>query len=143
MAEFEGYSFSRLYRDENIEFFFIIGVNDSDDFDDYWDGRIKEVVGDALIFTDKNERKQKNFIYLIEKPFRKFEDIIRYTKRFVDQMSLSPNLYDRENFRILKTNINGHSVGFPYIPFIQTIIGNDIPQYILDSMTEETTFDTI
>lgn len=140
MAEFESYSFSRLYRDENVEFFFIIGMNDSADFDDYWDGRLKEVLGYVMIFTNKNDRKQENFIYLIEKSSRRFEDIIRYTKRFVDQMSLSPNLSDRENFKISKTNINGHFVEFPYIPFIQSIVGNDIPQQILESMTEETTF---
>lgn len=141
MAEFESYSFSRLYRDENIEFFFIIGVNDSDDFDDYWDGRLKEVVGYVMIFTNKNDRKQDNFIYLIEKSSRRFEDIVRYTNRFVDQMSLSPNLSDRENFKISTTNINGHSVVSPYIPFIQSIVSEDLPQQILETMTEETVFD--
>ena len=141
MAEFESYSFSRLYRDENIEFFFIIGVNDSDDFDEYWDGRLKEIVGYVMIFTNKYDREQDNFIYLIEKSSRRFEDIVRYTKRFVDQMSLSPNLSDRENFKISTTNINSHSVVSPYTPFIQSIVSEDLPQQILESMTEETIFD--
>ncbi|WP_223639107.1 hypothetical protein [Planococcus sp. 4-30] len=141
MAEFESYSFSRLYKDENIEFFFIIGVNDSDSFDDYWDGRLKEVIGYVMIFTNKNNRKQENFIYLIEKSSRRFEDIVRYTKRFVDQMSLSPNLSDRENFKISKTNRTGQFVDSPYTPFIQSIVRNDIPHQILESMTEATLFD--
>lgn len=45
MSKFEAYSFTRLIRTQNFEFYFILGVNDPQDFDEYWDGRLIEVLG--------------------------------------------------------------------------------------------------
>ena len=89
MKEFEGYSFSRLYKSPNLEFFFIRGVNHSEAFDDDWDGRQIEVVGYAVTFTEPESMEQKNLIYLIEKADRKFDDVILHAKMFIRQMSVS------------------------------------------------------
>lgn len=129
MAEFENYSFSRLYRDENIEFFFIVGVNDSDDFDEYWDGRLTEVVGYAVIYLDYKTKKQKNFIFLIDKTNREYDNIVRYTKRFIQQMSLSEETSDRENFKILKTEVEKRVLEPPYNAFIKMVVKSEIPEY--------------
>lgn len=139
MKEFDSYSFSRLYLNENIEFFFILGVKDEDNFIDVWDGRIIEVIGYAMIFTNKSESKQENFIYLIEKNGRKFEDVIRYTKQFINQMSFNP--IDGDDFEVSRTNVKGDVVDFPYIDFIKSIVRNDIPQEILQSMVEVNIFE--
>ncbi|MBD8014593.1 hypothetical protein [Planococcus wigleyi] len=129
MAEFENYSFSRLYRDENIEFFFIVGVNDSDDFDEYWDGRLTEVVGYAVIYLDYKTEKQKNFIFLIDKTNREYDNIVRYAKRFIQQMSLSEEISDRENFKILKTEVKKRVLEYPYNAFIKMVVKSEIPEY--------------
>ena len=129
MAEFENHSFSRLYRDKNIEFFFIIGVNDSDDFDEYWDGRLTEVVGYAVIYLDFITKKQKNFIFLIDKANREYDDIVKYTKQFIQQMSLSEEISDRENFKILKTEVKKRVLEHPYNAFIKMVVKSEIPEY--------------
>lgn len=129
MDEFESYSFSRLYRDENIEFFFIIGVNDPDDFDEYWDGRLTEVVGYAVIHNGFHATEQKNFIYLIDEEKREYDKAIKYTKQFIQQMSLSEELPDRENFKILKTDIKQRVLSYPYTDFIKMVVENEIPRF--------------
>lgn len=126
MSEFESYSFSRLYLDENIEFFLVIGVNDADDFSNEWDGRLLEVIGYAVIFTDKIKGGQRNFLYLIDKRDREFDDAIKYTRKFIDQMSLSEILNDRENLKIIKTDIRADFLEPPYAEFVRKVIGNDI-----------------
>jgi hypothetical protein len=133
MEIFESYSFSRLYLDKNLEFFFILGVNDSDNFIDVWDGRYIEVIGYIVIYMN-HEKEQENYIYLIDKTDRNFENIIRYTKQFINQISLSPKLSDRENVKIQKTNVDGKFVRDP-LSFMKKVIGNDIPQSIFHNQT--------
>ncbi|MGA3677287.1 hypothetical protein [Lysinibacillus agricola] len=133
MSEFETYTFSRLYLNKNLEFFFVIGVNDSDNFIDVWDGRILEVVGYTMIYIN-DEEEEKNYIYLIDKAGRDFEKIIKYSKQFISQMSLSPKFSDRENFVIKNTTIPGKCVEPPYSNFIKQIVGNDIPQSVLNEL---------
>ncbi|MBU5250943.1 hypothetical protein KQI46_03195 [Lysinibacillus capsici] len=130
MLNFENYSYSRLYLDQSLEFFFILGVNDSDNFDEYWDGRTIEVVGYVSIYTNTNG-EQENYIYLINQTSRDYESIIKHTKQFINQMSLATNPLDKENFKISKTNILGKLVEPPYTNFIKSVIKNDIPNIIL------------
>ncbi|MDX8363470.1 hypothetical protein [Cytobacillus sp. IB215316] len=138
MLEHESYSFRRLFLNRNIEFFFILGVNDSDEFDEYWDGRITEVIGYAVIYIDFETNKQKNFIYLIDKDNRKYDNAIKYTKQFIAQMtlceglSISEGFSARENFKIIRTEINGKLVSKPYKDFIKTIVKNEIPEFVLE-----------
>ncbi|MEY2373776.1 hypothetical protein, partial [Lysinibacillus capsici] len=99
MSYFENYSYSRLYLDQSLEFFFILGVNDSDNFDEYWDGRTIEVVGYVSIYKNTNG-EQENYIYLINQTNRDYESIIKHTKQFINQMSLATNPLDKENFKI-------------------------------------------
>ncbi|MED3554308.1 hypothetical protein [Cytobacillus praedii] len=137
MTEFESLSFSRLFSNKNFEFFFILGINDKDDFNDVWDGRLIEVVGYAVVYINDEQTKHKKFIYLIDKVNRDFENIIRYTKKFIEQMYLSPIFSDSENFKILKTNIESAIVKPPYTSFIKSIVENEIPQTILDKILTE------
>jgi hypothetical protein len=132
MSEHESYSFSRLFLNRNLEFFFIQGVNDSDNFDEYWDGRIIEVIGYAVIYIDIETNEQKNFIYLIDNDNKKYDNAIKYTKKFIGQMTLSDKLSDRENFKIIKTKINGRVVSEPYKDFIKVVVKNEIPESVLD-----------
>ncbi len=134
MLEHECYSFSRLFLNSNIEFFFIQGVNDSDNFDEYWDGRTIEVIGYAVIYIDFKTNEQKNFIYLIDKDNRKYDNVIKYTKKFIAQMSLSEKLSDRENFKIIKTDIHVKLVSKPYKNFIKSIVKSEIPEFVLDEL---------
>ncbi|MGD6845376.1 hypothetical protein ACQCVH_23105 [Bacillus infantis] len=63
---FESYYFTRLMRSPNLEFFFILGINDANNFDEYWDGRSVEVLGYLVIYTDVQRKELVNYIYLIE-----------------------------------------------------------------------------
>lgn len=132
MSEFQSYSFSRLFLNRNIEFFFLQGVNNQDDFTEFYDLRVLEVVGYILIYN--NHEEQKNFIYLIDKEDRDFDSIIKYTKQFINQMTLSDKLSDRENFEILTTDVNGRVVSPPYKNFIKNIVKNEIPESVLDEL---------
>ncbi|MGD6942234.1 hypothetical protein ACQCT6_09355 [Cytobacillus gottheilii] len=134
MPKYESYSFSRLLLNRNLEFFFILGVNNPDNFDEYWDGRITEVLGYAVIFNDFTAKDQKNFIYLLDKDNGLFDDIIKYTKKFIQQMTVSDKLSDWENFRIINTDIDGKRVLKPYEDFIKSVIKNEIPEVILDEI---------
>ena len=49
MDNFETHSFTRLVRTQRFEFFFILGVNDAQDFDENWDGRLIEILGYLVI----------------------------------------------------------------------------------------------
>ncbi len=134
MSEYETYSFSRLFLNRDIEFFFILGVNDSDNFDEYWDGRTKEVLGYAVIFNNSETKEQENFIFLIDKANRNYENIIKYTKKFIAQMTISEELSDSENFKIIKTEITERVVTKPYEHFIKKVIKNEIPESVLNEL---------
>ncbi|WDV08179.1 MULTISPECIES: hypothetical protein [Lysinibacillus] len=131
MLQHESFSFSRLFLNRNLEFFFILGVNNSDNFDEYWDGRTIEVVGYAVIYIDFETNEQKNFIYLIDNN-NNHDNVVKYTKKFIEQMSLSDKLSDRENYKILKTKINNRVVSEPYKDFIKIVVKNEIPEFVLD-----------
>ncbi len=123
MTAYESFSFTRFYVNSKIEFFFILGVNDSDNFDEYWDGRDREVLGYAVIYKEK--KQQYNFIYLFQVDH---DRVIKYTKMFIQQMSpISTNLSDLEKFQIKETDIKVKSVPKPYKDFIRSIVKNDIP----------------
>ena len=133
MLGYEHYSFNRLFLNRNVEFFFILELNDPDNFDEYWDGRIPEVIGYAVIYRDIETNDQKNYIYLIDNANRKYDNAIKYTKKFIQQMSLSEELSDRENFKIIKTEITGKLVLKPYKDFIKMVVKNEIPDFVLDT----------
>ncbi|MDP1395297.1 hypothetical protein Q8G28_17595 [Lysinibacillus capsici] len=132
MLEYECYSFSRLFLNSNLEFFFILGVNNSDNFDELWDGRNIEVIGYTVIYIDSETNEQKNFIYLIDYDNKKYDDAIKYTKKFIEQMSLSDKLSDTENFKIINTEVYSRVVSEPYKDFIKAVVKNEIPEFILD-----------
>src|SRR5690606_6199575 len=132
MSEFESYSFSRLFLNKYIEFFFIQGINNSDNFDEYWDGRSIEVIGYVVIYNNPEKMEKRNLIYVIDKCNRNFDNIIKYTKKFVEQMDISDEYFDSDSFEINKTDINGSLVLNPYTDFIKSVIKNDIPTSVLD-----------
>lgn len=127
MNKHEEYSFSRLFLNEYVEFFFILGINDANNFDEYWDGRDIEVVGYAVIYKDIKSDKQTNFIYLLEEVDVDENRIIQHTKKFIQQMTMSEDLVDQENFRISKTNIHSKVVSKPYQAFMEKVVKDDIP----------------
>lgn len=45
MNEYETYSFTRIIRTQSLEFYFILGVNEVQNFEEHWDGRLIEVLG--------------------------------------------------------------------------------------------------
>ena len=129
MLKHESYSFTRLFLDRNIEFFFILGINESDNFDEFWDGRHIDVLGYAVIYIDFETNKQKNLIYLINKNNIEYEKVIKYTKQFIQNMSLSEKFSDRENITILRTYVDQRVVHKPYEEFIKLIVKNEIPEF--------------
>ncbi|WHT49713.1 hypothetical protein QNH10_09590 [Sporosarcina thermotolerans] len=60
MREYESFFFNRTFRNENIEFFLIGGVNNQENFTDYWDGRETKLLGYLTIFTDMSLIKSLN-----------------------------------------------------------------------------------
>ena len=73
-----------------------------------------------MIYIDFETNEQKNFIYLIDN--NKHDNAVKYTKKFIEQMSLSDKLSDRENFKIIKTKINDRVVSKPYKDFIKVVV---------------------
>lgn len=136
MNNFDFYSYSRLCITQNIEFFFIVGVKNSDNFDEYWDGTTREIIGYLVIYTMHEQEKQNNLIYIVKNDNLNSDNIIRYTKKFASEMPLSPKIfhYDKENYKISMTTINPKGIVSPYIDFIQEVVGDDIPESILNQI---------
>ncbi len=131
MKIFESYSFTRLFHNKNFEFFFILGINDSDDFSIYVDQRTIEVLGYLVIYKNSIIEKNVNLIYLVENDTRDYKETIRYAQRFAMDMSTQAT-FGPEDFIVRKTNTNPRVVSKPFIDFVKKIIDTDIPQYIID-----------
>ena len=140
MNNFETYSFTRLVRTQNLEFFFILGKNNIRNFNEYWDGRSTEVLGYLVMYSDIQKEKQVNYIYLIEDENKDFQDIILHTKMFVNEMNTYSSTFfdmgDDENFIIKITNV--YQKGLPKEEigdFIKKIVNEDIPEIGLNEIT--------
>lgn len=141
MNDFETYIFTRLVSTQHVEFFFILGVNEARNFTEDWDGRLTEVLGYLVLYSDQNEDKQTNFIYLIEDEHKNFQEIILHTKMFTVEMH-TPfeflDMADDENFIIQKTNVYQKGLLKEEIgDFIKKIVGKDIPEVDLHDLTSD------
>ena len=135
MDKFKGYSFSRLILHSKMEFFFIIGEINPDNFDEHWNGTGHTVLGYLVIYKDHELKNIKNIIYLIPDYKSDYSNIKRYTHRFVDLMN-SAELFSYDNkFNFKQTIIKGNLVVPPYIDFVKEIVGKDIPHEILNDIT--------
>lgn len=140
MKSFETYSFTRLVRTQNLEFFFILGKNKIRNFTEYWDGRSTEVLGYLVMYSDIQKDKQMNYIYLIEDENKDFRDITLHTKMFVNEMytylSTGFDMGDDENFIIKKTNVYQKGLLKKDVgDFIKKIVNEDIPEIDLNEIT--------
>ncbi|MFJ6268329.1 hypothetical protein [Lysinibacillus xylanilyticus] len=130
MSKFEAYSFTRLIRTQNFEFYFILGVNDPQDFDEYWDGRLIEVLGYLVTYIKNGQHNI--FIYLIEDETKNFQEIIKHVKKFASEIYTYTGLLDTTNFIIQSTNVYQKSLGnHEIVDFIKKIVNEDIPEFIL------------
>lgn len=86
-----------------------------------------------MIYSDIETNDQKNFIYLIDNANRKYDIAIKYTKNFIQQMSLSEEISDRENFKIIKTEVYRKVVSEQYKDFIKMVVKIEIPDFVLDT----------
>ncbi|QFG00082.1 hypothetical protein PB01_15300 [Psychrobacillus glaciei] len=135
MNIFETYSFPRLVRTQSLEFFFIRGVNEARNFFEYWDGRLIEVLGYLVIYTDVQTNEQTNLIYLIEDDNKNFQEIIRYTKNFASEMCTTFTPLDMMSFTIQKTTVYQRGLDKQEIvDFIKKIVKQDIPKLFLDEI---------
>lgn len=138
MNVFETYSFTRLVRTQNFEFYFILGQNDARNFNECWDGRSTEVLGYLVMYSDIQNDKQMNYIYLIEDKNKDFQDVTLHTKMFVNEMHtylLSFDMGDDENFIIKKTNVYQKGLLIEDIgDFIKKIVNEDIPKIVLNEI---------
>ena len=133
MDNYESYSFTRLKRTPNLEVFWIRGVNDGNNFDEHWDGRLIEVLGYLVIYSDMQRNELLNYIYLIEDENKNYLDIINKTKMFASEICTYTELFDMKNFIIQKTNVYKRGLAYDEIVnFIKRIVNQDIPEYILD-----------
>ncbi|MFC5602013.1 hypothetical protein [Sporosarcina koreensis] len=137
MTEFEHITFSRLYFNGSIEFFFIQGVNSYENFTLWWDGRSYKVVGYLASYFDAVEDERKSIIYLIEKEGRDFDRIIKHTRKFIEQMSTSGHLSEWENAEVVMTGVIGDSVLPPFTEFVKKVIKHEVPQSVLNEIREK------
>lgn len=135
MNSFETYSFPRLVRTLSLEFFFIRGINEEKDFYEYWDGRLIEVLGYLVLYSDIQNDEQINYIYLIEDEGKNYEEIIRFTKMFASEMSTTHEVFDMENFTIQMTHV--YQKGLlkqDIVDFMRRIVNEDIPEIVWEEM---------
>lgn len=135
MSKFETYSFTRLIRTQSLEFYFIRGVNEPQNFDEHWDGRLIEVLGYLITYIKKGE--QKIFVYLIEDETKNFQEIIKHVKMFVSEMYMYTGLLDMTNFIIQSTNVFQSALEeHEKENFIKKIVNEDIPTYIIEEIKQ-------
>ena len=136
---FETYSFTRLVNTQNLEFYFILGINNTRNFNEVWDGRLTEVLGYLVMHSDIQKDKQINYIYLIEDENKNFREITLHTKMFASEMHTSSfefDMADDENFIIKKTNVYQKGLLNEDIgDFINKIVNEDIPEIDLNELT--------
>lgn len=132
MNNFKSYSFSRLINHLEIEFYFILGLPEPDNFSEYYDLTGHQVVGYLVMYKKHKKKETKNLIYLLPNTTKNENlEIKRHTHHFIQRMTTA-DMYDYDvEFKIQQTKIKGKSVGPPYIDFVKTIVGNDIPIEIL------------
>lgn len=132
MDTFESYYFTRLMRSPSLEFFSILGINDANNFDEYWDGRSVEVLGYLVIYTDMQRKELVNYIYLIEDENKKYQDIIKHTKMFASGICAYAELIDM-NFIIQKTDVYQKGIASnEIVDFIKKVVTQDIPEYVFE-----------
>lgn len=137
MSKFEGYSFTRLIRTQSLEFYFVLGVNDYENFDEYWDGRFIEVLGYLVTYIDSKKGQQNSFVYLIEDETKNFQEIIKHIKMFVSEIYMFTKLFDMTNFKIKSTNVYQKGLSeHEIMNFIKKIVNDDIPEYIFDEIKQ-------
>lgn len=137
MREFESFFFNRIFRNENIEFFLIGGVNNQENFTEYWDGRDTKLLGYLTIFTGvelDQELEQLNLIHLIEGVSLDNERIIKHTRKFIEHMTISNKLLDIENVEVYNTQINANGTSDPYNDFIKSVIQNEVPYNFVEKL---------
>ena len=135
MYIFKSYSFSRLINHNELEFYWISGLTHPDNFDEHWDGRGHESVGYLVMYKNHEERKLKNFIYLIKDKAKDKEHAKRYIHRFaISMVSVNLGSYDIE-FILNETTIYQPVVkDSEFIGYIERITKNDIPITLLNKI---------
>jgi len=90
------------------------------------------------MYSDIQNDKQMNYIYLIEDKNKDFQDVTLHTKMFVNEMHtylLSFDMGDDENFIIKKTNVYQKGLLIEDIgDFIKKIVNEDIPKIVLNEI---------
>ena len=133
MSEFETYSYPCLVRTQGLEFYFIRGVNNSQEFSEDWDCRLIEVLGYFAAYMKKGELKI--FIYLIKDETKNFKEIIRHVKMFASELYTYKERHDKIKFIMKSTNVYQRGLGENEImSFVKKIVKNDIPGNILDEI---------
>lgn len=135
MDKIRAFSFPRLIAHPEMEFFFIQGQVNPDDFDEYWDGTGHMALGYLTMYKDHKLKKIENTIYLLSDYKRDFSDIRRYAHRFANQMVSAELLSYDIKFKFKETRVNGDIVVSPYIDFVKDVVGNDIPSSVLNDIT--------
>ena len=132
---FETYSFPRLVRTPCVEFFFIRGINGAQDFNEYWDGRLIEVLGYLVLYSDIQNDEQKNYIYLIEDEGKNYQEITRFTKMFASEMSTVHEVFDMKNFTVRMTNVYQKGLLQQHVvDFMRRIVNEDIPEIVWEEV---------
>ncbi|WP_404442094.1 hypothetical protein LG307_11910 [Sutcliffiella horikoshii] len=109
-----------------------LGINNANNFDEYWDGRLVEVLGYLVIHTDMQRNELVNYIYLIEGENKNYQEIIKHTKMFASGICVYAELIDL-NFIIRKTDVYQKAIGSnEVVEFIKSVITQDIPDYVFD-----------
>ncbi|WP_413363104.1 hypothetical protein [Lysinibacillus sp. 3P01SB] len=134
MNNFKAYSFSRLIAHSEMEFFFILGLINPDDFDENWNGTGHTVVGYLVMYKNHKLGKIENIVYFLSDYKNAFSDIKRYTHHFADLMTSAELLSYDIKFIFKETGVRGDSVGSPYIDFVKSIVGSDISNIVLNDI---------
>ncbi|WP_449536396.1 hypothetical protein [Ferdinandcohnia sp. Marseille-Q9671] len=127
------YSFSRLINHNELEFFWNTSLTNTDNFDEYWDGRGRESVGYLVMHKDHEQRKLRNLLYFIKDKAKDKKHLKRYSYDFANSMiSVELESYEIE-YVYNETNVYQTVVTDPeLISFIKRIVINDIPNTLFN-----------
>jgi hypothetical protein len=135
MSKFETYSFTRLIRTQSLEFYFIRGINESQNFDEYWDGRLIEVLGYFVTYIKNGQHKC--FVYLIEEETKNLQETIKHVKMFASEMLMYTGPFEKNDIIIKSTVVYQKGLGeHEKVNFIKKIVKEDIPDNIFDEINQ-------
>lgn len=128
VKKYEQYRFPRLFVTSELEFFFILGVENADDFGEEWDSTFRTPLGYLVISRDFPSNEERVFIYITidVEDEGLIREIVKYSKYFSSLMTYSPQAIEfSTSYSIKQSSVKQKSISSNFRDFIINVLQED------------------